>query len=376
MSETYDCIVVGVGGFGSAVLHHVARRGVRVLGLERFDVPHEQGSSHGETRVIRKAYFEHPDYVPLLLRAYDLWRELESAAGRRLYHDCGLLIAGHPDDEAIPGARLAAKQHGITIEEPTLAEARARFPGFGIRDDFEVVFEPDAGFLEVENCVTSHVDQARAAGAVVHTGETVLSWESDGQRVRVRTDRGEYEAARLIITAGAWAGDLLNDLGVPLRVTRKLLFWHETTTGDYDLANGGPAYYFDLPSGDFYGFPSIDGKTVKVAQHTDGDDVADPLTIDREMHPADVAPVSAFLAECLPKANPNPLRHAVCMYTMTPDSHFLVDRHPEYDNVAFGAGFSGHGFKFTSAIGEALADLALDDRTDLPISFLSLDRLR
>ncbi len=376
MSEIYDCIVVGVGGFGSAVLHHTAQRGVRVLGLERFDVPHERGSSHGETRMIRKAYFEHPDYVPLLLRAYDLWSELEATSGRRFYHDCGLLIAGPADGEAVPGAKLAAQQHGITIEELTRAETRRRFPGFDIRDEFEAVIEPDAGFLEVENCITSHVDQARAAGATVRTDETVLGWNSDGQRVRVRTDHNEYEAARLIITAGAWAGDLLSDLGVSLRVTRKLLFWHEATTGDYDFADGGPAYYFELPTGAFYGFPSIDGKTVKIAQHTDGDDVADPLTVDRDMHSTDTAPVAAFLSECLPRVNPDPTRYAVCMYTLTPDSHFLVDRHPEYGNVSFGAGFSGHGFKFTSVIGEALADLALDGHTNLPIGFLSLDRLR
>src|SRR5262245_57029333 len=195
MPETFDCIVLGVGGFGSGTLFHLARRGARVLGIERFGVAHDRGSSHGQTRIIRKAYFEHPDYVPLLHRAYELWRELERESGRRLLHQVGLFIAGTPKCESVAGTLLAAKLHSLPIETLDPIEARRRFPGYRFNDAFHVVFEPDAGYLEVENCVAAHCEAAVGCGAALRTGETIASWSSDGRQVRVTTDRGEYFAA-------------------------------------------------------------------------------------------------------------------------------------------------------------------------------------
>ncbi len=384
MTETCDTIVLGVGGFGSGALYHLARRGVRVLGIERFSVAHDRGSSHGETRIIRKAYFEHPDYVPLLHRAYDLWRELERETGRRLMHPVGLFIAGSPSCESVAGTVLAAERHHLPIERLSAPEARRRFSGFRFDDDFEIVFEPQAGYLEVENCVAAHVEAAVRHGAVLHTNEAVVAWESDGRRVVVKTDRAEYAAASLVVTAGPWAGEMLRaragesapaDWGKLLRVVRKPVFWFDAGA-EYDIAAGTPTFFFETSAGQFYGFPRVDGRTIKVAEHTGGEAVADPLAVDRTQHAGDLDRLGEFLRRHLPRIGPVPVRHSICMYTKTPDSHFCIDRHPQWGNVAVGAGFSGHGFKFTTVLGEALADLALTGTTNLPVGFLSVKRLQ
>ncbi len=374
MVQTYDCIVLGVGGFGSGALYHLARRGLRVLGIDRFGVAHDRGSSHGETRIIRKAYFEHPDYVPLVLRAYGLWNELESASGRRLCELCGLMLAGPSGGEAISGARLAARMHDLAIDDIPLAEARRRFPGFRFAEDVDVVFEADAGFLAVEDCVRTHIEQAQRRGAELRTNEAVIEWSVNGDSIRLRTDRNEYEAARMIVTAGAWTRQILADLSVSLKVVRKPLFWHAVTADDYSIESGSPGFYIEQGERAFYGFPAIDGQTVKVAEHTGGLEVDDPLTVDRDVHPADSQPVSEFVRSTMPGLKPEPSRHAVCMYTHTADNHFIIDRHPEFENVAIGAGFSGHGFKFTTVLGEALADIAVEGQTKLPVGFLRLGR--
>lgn len=381
MAEVFDVIVLGVGGFGSGTAYHLARRGLRVLGLDRFGPAHDRGSSHGETRIIRKAYFEHPDYVPLLLRAYDLWADLEAESQRQLFWQCGLMLAGLPDSEAISGARLSASQHGLTIENLSSSAAAKRWPGFRVPDAFDAVFEPDAGFLKVEDCVRTHLDRAVAHGATLLFDEPVVSWSSTGREVCVRTATREFVASSLVITAGSWAASVLADLKLPLQVLRKPIFWFETTSPAYNLDASMPTFYFEMPSNvespsTFYGFPSLDGHVLKVAQHSGGELVADPLLVDRQLHDADVQPIANFLRTCLPGVHPEPARHSTCMYTVTPDRHFVVDRHPEFSNVVIGCGFSGHGFKFTSVLGSAFADLATTGRTDLPIEFLSLKRLR
>ncbi len=381
MSQVFDVIVLGVGGFGSSVLFHLASRGLRVLGVDQFGIAHDRGSSHGETRIIRKAYFEHPDYVPLLLRAYDLWAELETESQRQLFWPCGLMLAGLPNSEAISGARRSAEEHNLEIDNLTAVDAQRRWAGFQIPEPFDVVFEREAGFLKVEECVHAHLDRAMECGASLHLNDAVVSWSATDREVRVRTEREEFVAAKLVITAGAWAAQVLADLKLPLQVLRKPFFWHATTSPHHELAAGMPTYYFEMPTADrsshrsFYGFPSLDGRALKVAEHTGGDIVDDPLKLDRKIRENDAEPIREFLKTCLPGTLPVAVRDSVCMYTVTPDRNFVIDRHPDWPNVVIGCGFSGHGFKFTTVLGQALADLAMSGRTDLPIAFLNLARM-
>jgi sarcosine oxidase len=372
--SAYDVIVLGTGGVGSAAAYHVARRGAKVLGIDRFPGGHDRGSSHGQTRVIRQAYFEHPGYVPLLLRAYELWRDLEQVSGVDLLHQVGLLQVGPPDGVVIRGVLESASRHSLAVQQLTAEEAHRRFPGFRVAEGYAGVFEPAAGYLKVERCVLAHLAAAKACGAELRYGLQARSWRLDDRGVRIETDQGDFAAAKLIITAGPWAPQLLADLGVPLVVRRKHLYWFPAGDRRYGQKQGCPTYLFELPYGIFYGFPRIDDLGVKVAEHSGGATVADPLTDTRELDAADLARVEAFLAAHLPGVG-RPMQHrTVCYYTMSPDEHFVVDRHPQYASVFFAAGLSGHGFKFTSVLGDALADLASEGRTALPIRFLSLAR--
>jgi sarcosine oxidase len=372
----YDAIVLGVGGMGSAALFELARRGRRVLGLEQFTPGHDRGSSHGQTRVIRKAYYEHPDYVPLLRRAYERWYDLEQRGGRRLFVECGCLSVGPPGGELVAGVRRAADEHHLPVEPLSAAELRRRFPPFRFGDDVAAVLERDAGFLYVEECVRAHADEARRLGAELRPDEPAVSWEAVPGGVVVRTAKGAYAADRLVITAGAWAGRVLAGLGLPLTVLRKVLLWVGTSTPTALRRDLFPIYMAETPGGFFYGFPMIDGLGHKVARHDGGDPVADPARVERTVTAADAGDCLAFLRAHLP-AVAGPVRHGqVCLYTVTPDHHFVIDRHPEHPQVVLAAGFSGHGFKFASVVGEVLADLAENGRTDLPVGMFGLGRLK
>ena len=371
----YDVIVLGVGGVGSAALSHLAQRGARVLGIDRFPPGHDRGSSHGDTRIIRQAYFEHPDYVPLVKRAYTLWTDLAKRSGQTLYHETGLLQVGPHDGHVVQGVLKSAAQHGLSVERLSPTESARRFPGFRIPEPLTAVFEARAGYLRVEDCVRAHAAAAQRSGAELRIGETVLEWSAKDSGATVRTDAGTYSAANLIITAGAWAGQLLGDLGVPLEVVRKSLYWFATDAPHYREDRGGPAFLFETPQGEFYGFPEIDSLGVKTAEHTGGLPVADPLTVDRSEDARETARLRAFLTEHVPFVSTRQTRFTTCLYTLSPDRHFLVDRHPRHRNVAFAAGLSGHGFKFASVLGEVLADWATWGETKQPVEFLSLKRL-
>jgi sarcosine oxidase len=370
----YDAIVLGTGGVGCAALFHLARRGARVLGIDRFAPGHDRGSSHGQTRLIRQAYYEHPNYVPLVLRAFELWHELEQLSGETLYNQVGLLQIGPPEGEVLSGVRASAQQHGLAIEELSARESSARFPGFRVPDSYEAIFEQRAGYLAVERCVIAHADQARRQGAELHDGETIIGWRSDGGGVVVETDLAKYSADRLVVCAGAWAGQLLGELDVAFEVRRKPLFWWQTRTATYRPESGCPGFLYDLPPGCFYGVPQIDSLGVKVAEHTGGAIVRDPLNVDRGVDLAERQRVADFVGEYLTDASATCVDSTVCMYTMTSDAHFVVDRHPLHPRVVFAAGLSGHGFKFTCVLGEVLAQLALDGRTELAIEFLASSR--
>ncbi len=369
--HTHDTIVIGIGGVGSGVVDCLARRGVNVLGLEQFGPAHDRGSSHGETRIIRTAYFEHPDYVPLLHRAFEGWRELESETGCELLQPTGLFLCGPPDGEAISGTLRAAEEHRLPLDRLTPAKARQRFPDFRFPDENVILFEQQAGYLHLERCVQTQIDAAMRNGAEIHFDERVVSWSANDNGVSVTTERATYSAGSLVITAGAWTGQLLSQLGIPLRVLRKVQFWFGIPANSYQCS---PCFYFEHEDGAYYGIPSPDGKTIKIAEHTGEEVVDDPLHVDRECHARNTARVESFVKTALPMVRSDPVRHSVCMYTMSPDRHFIVDRHPELSNVHFAAGLSGHGFKFTRVLGEALADCVIDGTTKLPVGFLQLGR--
>ena len=370
----FDVIVLGVGGMGAAAAFELARRGRRVLGLEQFPLVHDRGSSHGHTRVIRKAYYEHPSYVPLVQRAYQRWYDLEQRCGRHLLTECGCLSIGPPDGELVRGVQQSAALHRLPVERLGPAELRRRFPPFRFSDSYEAVYEREAGFLYVEDCVRAHVEEARRLGAEIHAEEPVLGWEASGRGVAVRTVAATYAADRLIITAGPWAGQLLARHGAWLTVMRQVLLWFGTEDDSLFRRDRFPIYLAETPAGHFYGFPVIDPFGAKAARHYGAPELHAPDQVDRAVTAADEGPVRAFLAEHLPAVNGPRRRGQVCTSTLTPDRHFLIDLHPEHANVALAAGFSGHGFKFASVVGEILADLAEHGRTDLPIEMFRLRR--
>ena len=370
----FDVIVLGCGGVGSAALYHLADRGLRVLGIDRFAPGHDRGSSHGETRAIRQAYFEHPDYVPLLRRAWTLWRELEGHAGGELLVETGVLQFGPADGEVVPGVLHAARQHGLDVERLSSAEVARRYPGIVVPDTHQAVFEARGGYLRVEDCVQAHVALARARGASLLAGTAVTGWRPDGEGVSVDTGEGTFRADRLVVCAGAWAGQLLPGLGVPLTVLRKHLHWFGNRDPRYRQDHGFPVFLFELPQGIYYGFPQVDGSGVKFCEHSGGEPLADPMARSEALDAQEFARVEAVLRRQLPGVDGPALRHAACMYTMTPDAHFLVDRHPAHPQVWLAAGLSGHGFKFAPVLGELLADLAVDGDSRLPWRFLSRAR--
>lgn len=377
----WDVIVVGLGGIGSAACAELARRGARVLGIDRWHPPHDRGSSHGATRIIRRAYFEHPDYVPLVDRAYELWERLEAATERRLLTTCGLLQFGPPDGAVVPGILASVRRHGLDAELWSVEEARRHFPQFSVPPAWSAVWEPGAGFLAVEACVAAHLEVARRHRADFELGVAVDSVEANDASSGgvVRTERGDFSGDRLVLTPGPWAPQLLKSLGLPLQVVRKHLHWFDAPA-QWSADEGFPTFLVETADGIFYGFPPIDARGLKVAEHSlrgnGGEDVVgDPATASRKVDREDFERVRGFVERVMPECRGRSTGHAVCFYTMTPDEHFIVDRHPRMERTWIAAGFSGHGFKFAPVIGEALADLAQNGKTSLPIGFLNVDRL-
>ena len=378
--QNFDLIVLGTGGVGSAALLAAASRGVRCLGIDAFPPAHAWGSSHGETRIIRQAYFEHPDYVPLAIASYRHWERLEAEAGQQVLVRTGLLQVGPSEGEVLRGVRASARQYRLDVEELSRDEIVRRFPGFGVPEGMDGIYESTAGYLHVERAVALQLELAQQRGAQLETGHRVATWKathtagSSSGCIEIETVSGQrYRGARLIVTAGAWAMQLLPELAPSLTVLRKPLFWFPVEAPTL-RPSASPAFLYEMPEGVFYGFPPIRGR-LKLAEHSGGDPVADPLTVDRTLHEADLARLQAFIAGHLPGLGDTPVDHCVCMYTMSPDAHFVLDRHPEFPQVAFAAGLSGHGFKFVGALGQALVELAIDGSTDLPVQFLSAKRL-
>jgi sarcosine oxidase len=357
VSGTYDVAVAGLGAMGGAAACHLARRGLKVIGFDRFAPPHELGSSHGETRIIRVAYFEDPRYVPLVQRAWDLWLELESDTDERLLEPTGGLMIGAPDGALVRGALASAEAHGLEHELLDAAALARRYPAHRPAPGDVAVWEPRAGVLRPEACVAAHLAAARQAGAELRTNEPVEAWEPDGEGVSVRTARGTTRASQLVLAAGAWLRDLTPGLAVPLEVTRQPLMWFEPPAAleQFD-AERFPIFIREHQPGRFvYGFPRRE-ELVKFAIHQEGE-VTSPDTVRRTVGDDEVERLREILVRCLPAAAGRCARRSVCLYTNTPDNHFRLGRHPAHPAVLVASCCSGHGFKFSSAIGELLADL-------------------
>lgn len=370
----FDVVIVGLGAMGSAAAYQLSRRKQKILGVDRFAPPHPFGSSHGQTRIIREAYFEHPLYVPLVQKAYENWAELEQAIGQQLFQQTGGVMIGLPQGVLVNGAQRSAQLHRLPYEFLTAAELRRRSPAFQPADAMVAIWEPRAGILFPEQCIQAHLKMARRLGAAFGFDEPVISWAAEGEGVRVVTSKGEYFSDRLLLTAGAWMNQLIPSLKLPLAVERQVLFWFEPTAhSEFFDPKYCPIYIWEHePNRFIYGFPNL-GEGVKVGIHHEGENTTSD-SIRREVDGNDIEAMRAILRRIMPALNTNPHASAVCMYTNTPDFHFLIDYHPEYPQVLLASACSGHGFKFASAVGEILTDLLIEGHSHFDLSLIRLER--
>lgn len=383
MTTSFDVIVVGVGSMGSATCYYLAKSGVNVLGIEQFSIPHEQGSHAGQSRIIRKAYFEHPDYVPLLERAYNNWKQLESETGTQLYFPTGLLYAGKPDGVLIQGVKESAKQYNIQVDAVSPQEGRNKFPQFQIPADFEILFEPDAGLLTPERCILSFKDQAIKAGATIHTQEQLIGWKEEPGNVTVTTNKNMYTCAKLILTTGAWTANMATMLHKQLTVTRQVVAWANPQQGENFALGNFPCWLIDdaQQPGMYYGFPILPAKQfdgpvgLKAAYHYPGQP-ADVNQVNRTITKTEETELMESIRQYIPEGFTEVHVSKTCLYTNTPDENFIIDLLPNQQNVLVAGGFSGHGFKFAAVVGEVLSELALQGETKLPIGFLSAKRFK
>jgi sarcosine oxidase len=368
----FDIVVVGLGIMGSAAAYRVAHRGQRVLGLDRFEQGHGYGSSHGATRIIRLGYFEHPSYVPLLRRAYELWRELEAACAQQLLHITGIAEIGPPDGMLVSGTLAAARIHALPHAVLAAADLMRRFPPFRVPAHYVGVVQPDGGFLRAEPAIRAYRALATAAGAELCDQETVRTIELRAGGVRIGTDRRIVDAGAAIVAAGPWTNKLLPNLRAPLRVTRQVMAWFEPRDATPFAVDRFPVFLLETPHGIHYGFPR-DDVGVKLAKHYHRTQVVDPDACDRVVSIADEAVIRSMLAEHLPLANGRLIAAKTCLYSMTPDGDFAVD-HVGSPHIVLVSACSGHGFKFAPVIGEIVADLAVTGATAYDISRFRLTR--
>lgn len=360
-----DVIVIGVGGMGSAATAELACRGVDVLGIERYDIPHARGSSHGVNRIIRRQQFEDPVYVPLVERAFEGWEALEETHDRQLLYRVGSVDFGPADGDIVEDSKRSCEDHGIEYELLTGAELTGRFPGYEIPEDYRALYQADGGFVHSEQGIVAHVEAAHAHGGVVHAREQVESWDASESGVTVETDRGKYTAETLVVTAGAWTGRLLPTFADVLTPNRQVLGWLQPTDPSKFERERCPVWVAETPDREhYYGFPVFEIPGFKFGYFDRQAETGTPASLSREPDREDERVLREFAEQYFPAANGPTMRLSTCMFTHTPDEDFIIDSHPDHENVIVGAGFSGHGYKFTPVIGEILADLALDGETD------------
>jgi sarcosine oxidase len=358
----YDVIVIGVGGMGSATVYHLARRNkkLKVLGLEQFNIPHDLGSSHGVNRIIRLAYAEHPNYVPLLRRSYELWRELEHTTKERLLVITGGIDAGTRESGLVTGSLESCKHHKIHREILEAKDVNRRFSGYSLPDGFVAVYQADAGFVLSERSIVAHVSAALELGAEIHGQERVIEWKIKNGNVEVRTTKGNYRARKLLITAGPWVSKLVQTLPQFAVPERQVLLWAQPKKPERYQPGVFPVFNMQAPEGRFYGFPIYGIPGFKIGKYHHRLENVDPDQMDRECHPEDEEVLREAIRHYFPDANGPTMALKTCLFTNTKDEHFMIDSHPEYPQVWLAAGFSGHGFKFCSVVGEIMANFALN----------------
>jgi sarcosine oxidase len=374
MPKRYDAIVIGVGGMGSAIAYQLARRGFSVLGLEQFDIPHDRGSSHGVHRIIRLAYFEHPTYVPLLRRAYELWREIEKTVGEKLLVVTGSIDAGYDWDSVVRGSLVACEQHQLSYELLDRTELRRRFPAYVLDPGMVAVYQPDGGFILSERAIVSYVTAALDIGAEIHAREPVLNWEPCGSGVRVVTRIGEYRAAHLVLSAGAWISKLVPGLLHCAIPERQVLMWVHPKKPKLFRLGAFPVFNLKGPLGHFYGLPIFSIPGFKLGKFHHRNEIADPDYMDREIHREDEEVLREAIRSYFPEADGPTMGMKTCIFTNMPDGHFVLDRLPDSPQIAIAAGFSGHGFKFCSVVGEIMADLLGEGESRFDLSMFRLNR--
>ncbi|UHQ98260.1 N-methyl-L-tryptophan oxidase (plasmid) [Natrinema zhouii] len=360
---------------GSAATYHLSKQGYDVLGLEQFDIPHSKGSSHGVTRIIRKAYFEDLGYVPLLDHAYDLWKDLEEEYGQQLLFEKGSIAAGRAESEDYKNALLACEQYDLPYEILSSAELSERYPAWNLPDDYKALFQPDGGYLDSDRCLIAHVQQAQEHGATIKAREKVIDWRSTSKGIKVETNKSEYTADRLVITAGAWISDLVNELQSTTSVERQVLTWLQPTEPENFDPSNFPVFTITVDEGQFYGFPEYKVPGFKFGKHHHEEELVDPNEENwREPTLADEQTLRNFAERYLPTGAGSTLALRTCMYTNSPDENFIIDTHPDNDDVVIATGFSGHGYKFCSVVGEVIADLVDTKKTEHPIGQFSNSR--
>lgn len=374
-SNSYDVIVAGVGAMGSAACWHLAKRGIRVLGLERFDLGHAMGSSHGLTRIIRLAYFEGSRYVPIVKRAHELWRETGAEAGLQLLHVTGSLDLAPKNGGPVESSLQSCLDHGLTHEVLDRRSIAQRFPTFQLPEGHIGLWQPEGGFVASEKAIYAHVGLAQSRGAAIRTNEPMLDWAptADGG-VTVRTERGTYSAGRLVITSGGWIADAVPALAKTVTTVRQAIGWFTTRRPELFRPDVFPVFILSVEEGNFYGFPLYEHPGFKLGGPHFGREPMDPRDDDRTPSPNQVRLIKECLARYIPDAAGEPLTLKGCVYSVTPDDDFVIDNVPGVPQAVFASCCSGHGFKFASAIGEILADLSTTGRAGFDLQPFSLSR--
>ena len=370
----YDVIIIGAGAMGSAAAMHLAERGRRVIAFDRFAVPNTMGSSHGMTRIIRIAYYEHPSYVPLLIRAAELWSELERRSGERVFVRTGSIDASAPGDAVFDGSLRSCELHGLRHEVLTSAELTRRFPAYRLPPEHVAVRQPDGGFLIPEVAIAAHARLAGAEGAAIRPLERVLSWDDHGDDIQVTTEHGKYTADHLVLSAGSWMADFLPDRAGLFESERQVVSWFAIDDPRLFAPACFPVFNLTVEEGRYYGFPEWGTPGFKVGRYHHLGERVNPNSVDREVHDADIEILRSFARRYFPRGAGPALQSSVCMFTNTPDEHFIIDRLPKHERVHVVSACSGHGFKFASVVGEIVADQVTTGSSRFDLSLFSLAR--